>query len=151
AFDPAGKLMVVTGGGKLQSFRLGTAGLPTPVAMTTFATGGGCAAGIAFVPASAGFVVSPTFGLVTTEAGGTAQFSMRLNTQPTADVTVTLASSNPSEGTVAPGTLTFTPDDWGEPQVVTVTGAADVLVDGDVPYTIVTNAAVSADPTYDGL
>ena len=35
-----------------------------------------------------GITVTPTTGLTTTEAGGTATFTVVLNTQPTADVTI---------------------------------------------------------------
>ena len=51
----------------------------------------------------AGITVTPTAGLMTTEAGGTATFTVVLNTQPTADVTIALSSSDTTEGTVAPG------------------------------------------------
>ena len=37
---------------------------------------------------AAGITVTPTSGLTTTEAGGTATFTVVLNTQPTADVTI---------------------------------------------------------------
>ena len=50
---------------------------------------------------SAGITVTPTAGLMTTEAGGTATFTVVLNTQPTADVTIALSSSDTTEGTVA--------------------------------------------------
>ena len=39
---------------------------------------------------AAGITVTPTAGLTTTEAGGTATFTVVLNTQPTADVTIAL-------------------------------------------------------------
>ena len=101
--------------------------------------------------ADAGISVTPTSGLVTTEAGETADFEVVLNSQPTADVTIDLSSSDPSEGSLATSTLTFTPDNWDMAQVVTVTGVDDDLEDGDVPYTIVTAAASSDDPAYSGL
>ena len=85
--------------------------------------------------------VSPTWGLVTTEAGGTATFTVVLDTEPTADVTIGLSSSDRTEGTVAPASLTFTPANWNLAQTVTVTGADDAVVDGDVPYSIVTAGA----------
>ena len=37
---------------------------------------------------AAGITVAPTSGLVTTEAGGAATFTVVLNAQPTADVTI---------------------------------------------------------------
>ena len=99
----------------------------------------------------AGFFVNPISGLTTTEAGGTAHFTVVLNTQPSADVTIALSSSNPSEGTVSPASLTFTSDNWNIPQTVDVTGVNDPFDDGDIAYTIVTAAAISADPGYNGL
>ncbi len=89
--------------------------------------------------------------LATTEAGGTATFTVELNTAPTADVVIGLSSSDLTEGTVAPASLTFTPANWGSPQAVTVTGVDDVIDDGDAAYTIVTAAATSADAAYSGL
>ena len=65
---------------------------------------------------------------------------MVLNTQPTADVTIALSSSDTTEGTVGPASLTFTTANWNVAQTVTVTGVDDALVDGDVAYTIVTAA-----------
>lgn len=98
----------------------------------------------------AGVSVAPTSGLTTTEAGGTATFTVVLDSQPTAGVSIALSSSNLSEGTVSPGSVTFTTMNWNVPQTVTATGVNDTIVDGDVPFTIVTGAAVSADPLYSG-
>ena len=101
---------------------------------------------------AAGITVTPTTGLTTTEAaGGTATFTVVLNTQPTADVTIGLSSSDTTEGTVAPASLTFTTANWNVAQTVTVTGVDDALDDGNVVYTIVTAPATSADPTYSSV
>ena len=99
---------------------------------------------------TAGITVTPTSGLTTTEAGGTATFTVVLNAQPTADVAIGLSSSNTAEGTVGPS-LTFTSANWNTPQTVTVTGVNDALDDGDIAYTIVTAAATSADALYNGI
>ncbi len=99
----------------------------------------------------AGITVNPTSGLVTTEAGGTATFTIVLDSQPTADVMIGLSSSAPSEGTVQPTHVTFTPGNWSRPQTVTVTGVDDFVADGTVVYTIVTAPAISEDPNYSGL
>ncbi|MEG4144760.1 S8 family serine peptidase [Microcoleus sp. Pol12B5] len=98
-----------------------------------------------------GITVNPTAGLTTTEAGGTANFSVVLNTQPTAPVTIALSSSNPAEGTVSTNTLSFTPNNWNQAQTVTVTGVGDNIADGDIAYTIVTEAAVSTDSNYNNF
>ncbi len=100
---------------------------------------------------TAGITVNPGSGLVTTEAGGNATFTVRLDTQPTADVNIALSSSDTSEGTVSPAGLTFTASNWSTPQTVTATGVADVVIDGNIVYTIITAAAVSADPKYSGI
>ena len=100
---------------------------------------------------TAGFTVTPTSGLTTTEAGGTATFTLQLNSQPTANVTIGISSSNTAEGTVSPASLTFTAANWNTAQTVTLTGVADLVQDGNVAYTVVTAAAVSADGNYAGL
>ncbi len=99
---------------------------------------------------TAGITVSPTSGLVTTEAGGTDTFTIVLDSQPTSDVTIPLSSSDATEGTVSPSSLTFTPGDFDTPQTVTATGVDDNVDDGDVGYQIITGAATSADPNYSG-
>src|SRR2546429_373872 len=100
---------------------------------------------------TAGIAVSPTSGLTTTEGGGTATFTVALTSQPTANVTIGLSSSDLTEGTVAPASVTFTPANWNTAQTVTVTGVDDFVVDGDVAYTIVTAAATSTDAGYNGM
>ena len=98
---------------------------------------------------TAGFVVSPITGS-TSEAGGSATFSVALTSQPIADVTISLATSNGAEGNASVASVTFTAANWNVAQAVTVTGADDAVDDGDVAYSIVTGAAVSADTNYNG-
>ena len=98
-----------------------------------------------------GVTVTPAGGLITTEGGGTATFTIILDTQPFANVTIGLSSNNLGEGTVAPSSVTFTPINWNIAQTVTITGADDTLDDGDQGYAIVTAAATSSDPVYHGL
>ncbi len=105
---------------------------------------------------TAGITVSALFDLFTSEAGETAAFTVVLNKQPTANVTVDLSSSDTSEGTLSTGQLTFTSGamgNWDSPQTVTVTGVDDApaVDDGDQPYTIEIWPAVSADSAYHGL
>jgi Ca2+-binding RTX toxin-like protein len=98
-----------------------------------------------------GVTITPTTGLTTTEAGGKATFTVQLNIQPTADVTVGLTSDNTAEGTVSPTSVTFTPANWNVAQTVTATGVDDNLVDGDKTYNIVTAPATSTDTNYSGV
>jgi hypothetical protein len=98
-----------------------------------------------------GITVNPTSGVVTTEAGGTDTFTVVLDSAPVADVMIHLASSDSTEADVDPWDLTFTTSNWATPQTVTVTGINDGIDDGNVAYTITTNAATSTDPLYSGL
>jgi len=103
---------------------------------------------------SKGITVNPTSGLVTTESAGTATFTVKLDSQPTADVTIGLTSDNANEGTVTPSSLTFKPIGtplWSNPQTVTLTGVDDTppAVDGNISYNIVTAAATGGD--YAGI
>lgn len=98
-----------------------------------------------------GFSVTPAGALVTSEAGDTAQLTVALRTRPNADVTLSFSSSDTSEGTVAPSSLTFTPETWNKPQRLTVTGVDDAIDDDDVVYQIIGSAAVSSDANYHGL
>jgi len=99
---------------------------------------------------TAGITVSLISG-DTSEAGATATFTMKLNSEPTADVMIGLTSDDTTEGTVLPDTLTFTSINWDTPQEITVTGVDDTATDGDVVYSIVTAPASSGDSKYNGL
>jgi len=95
--------------------------------------------------------VQPTELLITTEDGATATFGMRLGFAPTSDVTISLASSDPTEGYLNAPQVVFTAGNWSITQTITVTGLDDGVPDGDIPYTITTSLASSGDPAYSGL
>ncbi|MEK7183471.1 MAG: hypothetical protein AAB776_02430 [Patescibacteria group bacterium] len=99
---------------------------------------------------TSGFTVSAISGN-TTEAGGTATYTIVLTAQPTATVNVGVTSNDTTEGTVSPSSLAFTTADWASAHTVTVTGANDSLDDGSIVYTLVNAAATSADLGYAGL
>ncbi|MBG1243184.1 beta strand repeat-containing protein [Nostoc sp. NZL] len=100
---------------------------------------------------TAGFTISPATGLVTTEAGGTANFSIQIDSQPTADVTLSFSSSNVNEGTVSVSSVTFTAANWNTPQIITVTGVDDGIADDNIAYQIITAKAVSSDAKYNNF
>src|SRR5438093_321953 len=100
---------------------------------------------------TAGITVSPTSGLTTTDGGGRAPSTVVSTRKSDAYATVGLSSSDLTEGTVAPASVTFTSGNWSTAQTVTVTGADDFGVDGNVAYTIVTAAATSTDGIYNGM
>lgn len=99
----------------------------------------------------AGLTVTPLGGLVTTEAGGTATFTVVLNSQPTHNVTIPVVSNDTTEGTVSTTSLLFTPSNWNIPQTVTIMGVDDLIADGNVNYTVDLQASSSSDPNYSGL
>lgn len=86
---------------------------------------------------------------MTSEDGTTDDFTVVLDEQPVLPVIITVTSSDLSENTAAPVTLTFTPANWNVPQTVTVTGVDDPLVDGDITHTI--DLTATGDLGYLGL
>ncbi len=82
--------------------------------------------------------VTPTSGLVTTEAGGVAKFEVKLESKPAENVVISATSLNESEGVTDPNPLelTFTPSNWENPQEVTVTGVDDIFQDGSQDYEV---------------
>jgi hypothetical protein len=85
--------------------------------------------------------------LQTTEAGGTASFTVRLTSRPQKNVTVTFATTDSTEGVLITANPVFTPDNWQTPQTVTVRGVDDTIDDGDVNYQLITGIS-STDPVY---
>ena len=104
-----------------------------------------------------GLVESAVSGQAT-EAGGTATFTVRLRSQPTAAVTVAVTSRDTTEGRVSAGggapaastTLTFTTGSWNTAQTVTVTGADDDVDDGTVTWAVRLTPS-SGDTSYGAL
>ncbi len=110
----------------------------------------GANTGAAFLYLSAipGIIVTPTDGLLTDETSTSATFTVALATPPTADVSIPVASSDPSEGSVSTALLVFTPSNWHQEQIVTISGVDDAETDGDVSYTIELAPATSSDTIY---
>ena len=73
--------------------------------------------------------------------GRTENYQVRLNTRPTADVTVTASSGNPEYATVTPAALTFTTDNWNTRQTFKLTGV-------ETGTSTVTHAVSGTDPKY---
>ncbi|MCW2926030.1 MAG: hypothetical protein JWM98_3434, partial [Thermoleophilia bacterium] len=96
----------------------------------------------------ASYVVTPTTGLSVDETGPTSTtYTIALSSQPAS--TVTIALSGDADGTVAPGTLTFTTANWATPQTVTVTAVDDLVT--EVGDTTTITHVVTGDPMYAGL
>ncbi|MCY3691443.1 MAG: hypothetical protein OXI54_07205 [Chloroflexota bacterium] len=97
-------------------------------------------------------------GLQVTEASGsgnTDTYTVVLGTAPAGDVTVTATSGEPERAQVSaddgqPGVsaaVTFTPEDWNQPQTITVTGVDDNVDQGDGQVSI-SHQATSTDAHF---
>ena len=83
-----------------------------------------------------------------TEGGATDSYTLVLQSMPTANVTITLATDG--QATVDPAVLTFVPAGWNTPQTVTVTAVNDLVAEG-LHGSVITHTLASADGDYNGL
>ncbi len=112
-----------------------TALMPSPVTVTVSVTDND----------TAGVSVLPT--TLTFNEGDTGEYTLCLDTQPTAPVTITVAGADATEATVSPATLIFSATgDWGAAQTVTVTSVEDADVDNE-SFNL-THTATSSDAAY---
>ena len=74
---------------------------------------------------------------LTVDEGGSATYTVRLDTRPAVAAVLTPTSGDPGAVAVAPQTLTFDHDNWRAAQTVTVRGVADA--DGDAEEVRITN------------
>ena len=105
--------------------------------------------GMPAMPTTAGVTVSKTALTVTEENTTGDSYTVILGTQPTADVTVTVAGYASTDVTPSPLTLTFTPTDWDMAQTVTVTAGNDADTVND--SVTLTHSATSGDTDYSGI
>ena len=93
-----------------------------------------------------GAVLNPT-SLTLGEASDdrTGTYTAKLSSQPTGDVTVTLASGDSTVATVKPKSLTFTSKTWNTAQSVTVTAVDDLIDNAEDRSTNVTHTFPGAD------
>ena len=100
-------------------------------------------------PTTPGVRVSKTALTVTEEDTTGDSYTVVLDTQPTADVTVTVAVPAGTDVTPYPTSLTFTTLDWSTAQTVTVTADDDADLTSDT--VALTHSAASADANYNGI
>lgn len=86
--------------------------------------------------------------ITTSESGTTATFDVVLLSQPIADVTVAITGLDTSEGSLSATSLTFTTGNWYTSQTVTVTGVDDVVIDGDISYSLTATTSSAGDVSY---
>jgi uncharacterized protein len=83
-----------------------------------------------------------------TEGGATDDYTLVLNTQPTADVSISINSG--TQTTTSPTSVIFTTTNWNTPQTVTVTAVDDNIAEGLHTQTI-TQTVSSSDTNYNGI
>ena len=98
-----------------------------------------------------GVTVSTPALTVTEEDTAGDSYTVVLDSQPTATVTVTVAGHAGTDVTLTPSsaTLTFTPTNWGTAQTVTVTAGDDADTANDAVS--LTHSAASTDSEYQGI
>ena len=96
-----------------------------------------------------GVTVSTTALTVTEEDTTGDSYTVVLDSQPTANVTVTVAGHAGTDVTPSPTSLTFTTTTWGTAQTVTVTAGDDADTANDA--VTLTHSAASTDTDYDGI
>ncbi len=96
----------------------------------------------------AGFVVDPTY-LTVSEPSGSDTFVVMLTSQPEAQVTVPLTTSN-NQCSVLPAQLVLNAGNWEAGATAAVTAVDDAIADGDMDCIIQTGTTISADDNYDG-
>lgn len=103
-----------------------------------------------------GIMVSSGF-VTTSETGTQATFTVAVDRQPTANVTIPL-SGDATEDNI-PASVVITPQNWKSPQTVTITGLSDSALPpnntgndhSNVSYRLSLGAAQSTDLLYNGL
>ena len=88
-----------------------------------------------------GVTVSETS--LTIDEGGSATYTLVLDSQPTADVTIIPSLSGDADVTASPASLTFTASDWDAPRTVTVSAADDD--DAEDELASITHSVVGGD------
>ena len=101
------------------------------------------------VPTAPGVTVSKTALTVTEQDSTGGSYTVALDTEPTANVTVTVAGHAGTDVTPDPATLTFTASNWSTAQTVTVTAGDDADTTDDT--VALTHSAASADSGYSGI
>ena len=124
-----------------------------PVVLTHTVRGGDYE-GVTAASVEATIVEDDTAGVtISTDAlevpeGGSQSYTVVLDTEPAADVTVAIQVPDNADIAVNQTALTFTADDWNTPQTVTVTAAQDDDAVDDDPLTL-THAVRGGD--YEGV
>ena len=99
---------------------------------------------------TAGVTITPSGAStdVAEDGSATDDYEVELDSEPLADVTITMATLG-SQVAVVPATLTFTAANWDTAQTVDVTAVDDDVFEGPHTGTITHVASSTGDPAYD--
>ena len=92
--------------------------------------------------------VSVSESSLTIAEGSSGTYTIVLDSQPTADVAVTINDPSNTDVTAEPASLTFSSTDWNTPKTVTVNAAQDA--DAEDETATVTHTVTSTDSIYSG-
>jgi len=81
------------------------------------------------------------------EDGPSDTYFIKLNSQPSANVTLTFTAQN--QATASPALVTFTPSNWNVEREITMTAIQDFIIEGPHTATVVYTSS-SSDATYSG-
>ncbi|MDC0230258.1 hypothetical protein OAK48_04715 [Deltaproteobacteria bacterium] len=94
-----------------------------------------------------GIIPNPS-SISVSETGSTASFTLKLKSEPTANVVLSISSSNTAEGVVSPSSLLFSRNNYSAPQVVTVTGVDDYYDNDSTTFSIIVGSPATSDTNY---
>ena len=92
--------------------------------------------------------VSVSESSLTIAEGSSGTYTIVLDSQPIASVTVTINDPSNTDVTAEPASLTFSSTDWNTPKTVTVSAAQDA--DAEDETATVTHTVTSTDSSYSG-
>ena len=101
------------------------------------------------MPTAAGVTVSESALTVTEQDTTGDTYTVVLDSQPTANVTISIGGQPGTDVTAAPSPMTFTTTNWATPVTVTVTAGDDVDTTNDT--VALTHSAASSDADYQGI
>ena len=156
--DSGGPSFIDDGNGGIEIFGINTFSFQfTPTPAPLFGSGAGGTIVSAYLDfinpiigaGDAGVTVVESGGSTdVTEGGTTDSYTLVLEAEPTANVTITINSD--SEVSTSSASVVFTPANWNEAQTVTVTAVDDSDIEGNHTGAI-THSAASGDEDYNGI
>jgi gliding motility-associated-like protein len=109
---------------------------------------------LAPVPPTVSGAVTTSFNLLDSlnESGTFTTISFQLNTRPKSDVIIRAFVPDPTEIGLSKNFLTFTPENWDQPQAINLLGIDDYLFDGNIATELIFSVdPVTADTDYNGI